>query len=552
MNVVGITALCLVLTGYEPWLVPHNSQTCHKQLHPFPHISMCSFYIMLESSSSDAVTCPGLTRSANFEIWELQITSKLCQGKVLSATLSTDILLTAQTSSTPSTSTSSTSSTSGSTAMPQCLTSSASSTEDTRKWMEYDEKAYGIIQDHISNALLIKTRSHKTAKALFDALIEIHWAVSLPTTFYAFQQLFASTWDGTSPISDHIVSLQILETWLARMKFSIDQRVLAFILLNSLLKTLEWNSFISSVINTVEETKLTLDTIEVHILSEDSQLNPPSSESALKVSNKGRNHIRSDFIFCEHHQHSRHTRNDCYAYQHWLNSGHSSSDTHAYQNWAKELQRGGGGKWKGKDKDKDKANVSEDPPEWNSRTSEHVNIATEHVSCSLIHRIQAYLLSESNAKGKDTIIIDSRVTSHMVPHHSWFHSYTPLSTPHTVTLGNGSTAYAIYTGSVIMWSVVNGKTYDIILSNVLLILEFHLSFISVHCLSSVGLSTIFSANSSSCFIKQGRTPILIGTHWHGLYHAGIWPELTLEAVLASVDINLLHWHMGHIPTSRIE
>ena len=285
---------------------------------------------MPESSSSDAVTCPVLTRPVNFEIWELQITSKLCQEKVLGATLSTNVLLTAQTSSTPSLSTSSTSSTSVSTVTSQSLTSSVSSTEDTQKWMERNEKAHDIIQDHISNALLIKMRSHKTAKALFDALIEIYWAASLPTTFYTFWQLFASTWDGTSPISDHITSLQTLETQLARMKFSIDQRVLAFILPNSLPKTPEWNSFTSSVINTVEETKLTLDAIKVHILSEDSQLNPPSSESALKVSNKGRNHTGSDFMFCEHHQCSGHTRNDCYVYQCWLNSDHSSSDTHAY------------------------------------------------------------------------------------------------------------------------------------------------------------------------------------------------------------------------------
>ena len=88
--------------------------------------------------------------------------------------------------------------------------------------MEHNEKAHDIIQDHISDALLIKTRSHKIAKALFDTLIEIHWVASLPTAFYAFQQLFVSTWDGTSSISDHIASLQTLETQLAGMKFSID------------------------------------------------------------------------------------------------------------------------------------------------------------------------------------------------------------------------------------------------------------------------------------------------------------------------------------------
>ena len=162
---------------------------------------------MPESSSSDAVTCPVLTGSANFEIWEFRITSKLCREKVLGAALGTNVLLTAQTSSTLSPSTSSTSSTSVSTMAPQSLTFSASSIEDIQKWMECDEKAHGIIQDHISDALLIKTRSHKTAKALFDILIEIHRAASLLTIFYAFWQLFASTWDGTSPISDHITSL---------------------------------------------------------------------------------------------------------------------------------------------------------------------------------------------------------------------------------------------------------------------------------------------------------------------------------------------------------
>ena len=132
--------------------------------------------------------------------------------------------------------------------------------------------------------------------------------------FYAFQQLFSSIWDGTSPISDHIGSLQTLETWFAGMKFSIDQKVLAFILLNSLLKTLEWNSFTSSIINIVEETKLPLDAIKVYILSKDYWLNPPSSKSALNVSNKSRNCTGSDSMFCEHHQHSGHIGNDCYAY----------------------------------------------------------------------------------------------------------------------------------------------------------------------------------------------------------------------------------------------
>ena len=303
LNVGGIGHYCPLFSFDRLWALasalqqPDSSQMTLS----FSHISTCSFHTMPESSSSDAVTCPTLTGLANFEIWELQITSKLHWEKVLSAALDTNVLLTAQTSSTPSTLIFSASSTSVPTATLKSLISSAFSTEDAWKWMERDEKAHDIIQDHTSNALLIKMRSHETAKELFDALIEIHQVVSLPTAFYVFWQLFASIWDRASPISDHITSLWTLETWLAGIKFSINQKVLIFILLNSISKTPEWNSFTSSIINTVEETKLILDAIEVCILSEDSWLNPPSSKSALKVSNKDRSCTRSDSMFYEHH-----------------------------------------------------------------------------------------------------------------------------------------------------------------------------------------------------------------------------------------------------------
>ncbi|KIJ10561.1 hypothetical protein PAXINDRAFT_85894 [Paxillus involutus ATCC 200175] len=49
------------------------------------------------------------------------------------------------------------------------------------------------------------------------------------------------------------------------MKFSVDNKLLSFILLNSLPKTSEWEMFKSSVVNTVEESNLTFDAIETRI-----------------------------------------------------------------------------------------------------------------------------------------------------------------------------------------------------------------------------------------------------------------------------------------------
>jgi len=66
------------------------------------------------------------------------------------------------------------------------------------------------------------------------------------------------------------------------------------------------------------------------------------------------------------------------------------------------------------DKGKEKANTVEgtlDPPD-------STNVVCEHVPKSLIHHIHAYSSSEQNDSGRDTLIIDSSASLHMVPHWS--------------------------------------------------------------------------------------------------------------------------------------
>ena len=54
------------------------------------------------------------------------------------------------------------------------------------------------------------------------------------------------------------------------------------------------------------------------------------------------------------------------------------------------------------------------------------------------------------------------------------------------------------------------------------------------------------------YVRKDRNTILVATHKHGLYHARVTPDNQKEAALATVDINLLHRHMGHISTNRIQ
>jgi len=110
---------------------------------------------------------------------------------------------------------------------------------DIRDWQECDKKAHSIIQEHLSDALLLKTTSCASTKELWDKLLSLLNALNTSSTFYIFQQLFNVAWDSNSGVLEHITTLWTSESRLAAIKFAIDSKVLAFILLNSLPKTLE-------------------------------------------------------------------------------------------------------------------------------------------------------------------------------------------------------------------------------------------------------------------------------------------------------------------------
>ncbi|KIK79325.1 hypothetical protein PAXRUDRAFT_119317, partial [Paxillus rubicundulus Ve08.2h10] len=128
---------------------------------------------------------------STFQIWKLQIMVNLQREKVLGAALGTDTCL---------------------------ITSLSIPGTTTAVPTEQNKRVHRIIQDSISDALLLKMEMHTTAQDLFDALLSIHKASNLASTFYIFQQLFNSAWSRGSAISEHIASLQTLEAHLAGMK----------------------------------------------------------------------------------------------------------------------------------------------------------------------------------------------------------------------------------------------------------------------------------------------------------------------------------------------
>ena len=109
---------------------------------------------------SDAVhTEETLTGPNNYEIWKVHISAKLRPEKVFGVVLGTDI-------------------------MP--VVSTLVTASDVQVWQEHDEKAHGIIQLCISDALLMKTRKETSSKGLFDALMTLHKTPNISSTFYLF------------------------------------------------------------------------------------------------------------------------------------------------------------------------------------------------------------------------------------------------------------------------------------------------------------------------------------------------------------------------------
>jgi hypothetical protein len=230
--------------------------------------------------SSDTVqTNEILTGPENFPLWKVKVIHKLRSSKVYGVITTADPL-------------------------PVVGTARAVAS-DLRDWIARDEKAHGIIQERLSDALLLKTESCTSAMALWEELKKLLDAPNVSSTFYIFQQLFRATWDGsTRTVSEHIASLRTSEARLAAMKFTVDAKVMAFILLNSLPKTPEWELFKGTLINSTEESKITFDAVETRIIAEDTRLHSSSgSESAMKASGPSQSSTCSpnSSTWCEHH-----------------------------------------------------------------------------------------------------------------------------------------------------------------------------------------------------------------------------------------------------------
>ncbi|KAF8578053.1 hypothetical protein K439DRAFT_1276579, partial [Ramaria rubella] len=153
----------------------------------------------------DSNDCPILMDTTGFQIWKIRMTAELHDKKVWGLVDGTEV------NPGPS------------------VTIYPSYYNGTNSWEIRDGKAHSTIVKHLSNTLIYK---HVTPSQMAKEL----W----------------SSWDGSSEVNKHLSKLHAADKRLASMKRHIDDEFMAFFLLHSLPKTSQFETLMTTILNSIQ------------------------------------------------------------------------------------------------------------------------------------------------------------------------------------------------------------------------------------------------------------------------------------------------------------
>ncbi|KIY43750.1 hypothetical protein FISHEDRAFT_29801, partial [Fistulina hepatica ATCC 64428] len=228
------------------------------------------------AESTQTSTCPVLTGEGNFTIWKIRIRAKLASAKVAGIAYGTD------------TRDSITTAVAAATAAFISTAGSTSTIQPTDSWEIRDQKAHGIIVEHLSDSLVMAlVTENQSAKELMDSVISKYEAQS---------------------------------TGLRGMTKSVDDEFTAFLLLHSLPNEEPWTTLRTSILNSIPaSSKLSFADAETRILLQASSMSSVSPSPALvakPAANTGRSSKpRKPRVtkHCEVHGDCGHSTEDCNA-----------------------------------------------------------------------------------------------------------------------------------------------------------------------------------------------------------------------------------------------
>jgi transposase InsO family protein len=488
-------------------------------------------------SSSEKTHCPTLSGAKDFAIWKVRIFGLLRREKVLGYATGRIIR--------PSTTT-----------PAPFIYGTATSTST---WDDLDEKAHGIIVEHLSDRLAIQVSSLATSKEVLDKIIHLHESTNVGVrAFLALVEMIGARWDGVSSVEDHISRIREASSILDAMGRGVSDEFLGFLLLHSLPDEPIWDTFRTTILSAipvipapvpvpagttapppVATVLLTFDTVEAKLVAQVDHMNrqvESAGDTALKASTSA--HATSSRPSTSRPSSST--------------PGTQTCDLHGAGNHAtkdcRTLKRRAEEKAKAKDKSKAKAKANSADADTDSDSSDaSANAHFVTVGKRVAKSIRLYSARDSPGHA-NTCIADTGATSHIVPHRDWFEStsYRAFDKPRKVHFGDQSYAEALGIGDVHLTSKVDGQTCTVILTHVLHVPSFNLSLISVHRLCNKGIRAKFTHDA--CRVSLDGKVIMTGYHKRNLYHLRVLPIVhlpPLELAHAAIDINVLHRRLGH-------
>ncbi|KIY45314.1 hypothetical protein FISHEDRAFT_31761, partial [Fistulina hepatica ATCC 64428] len=143
---------------------------------------------MAESTQSS--TCPVLTGENNFTIWKIRIRAKLASAKRLLGVVTISTI-------------------------------GLSTIQPTDSWDIRDQKAHGIVVEHLSDSLVMAlVTENQSAKELMDAVISKFETQSTGLrSYYILTEMMGMKWDGAlgESLTDHITRIRSLGSQLRGM-----------------------------------------------------------------------------------------------------------------------------------------------------------------------------------------------------------------------------------------------------------------------------------------------------------------------------------------------
>ena len=207
--------------------------------------------------STSTSTCPILMGASNFALWRIRIVEKLCTEKVYSCISGDDANLNLVSNPTAS-------------VIYPLISAVRSPSSFYNLWHVCDGKAHGIITQHLNDHDVLTYTSSPTSKELFDRIACKYEGTNIGVNaFYMFATMMGHKYTDGMPIDNHISTLASDSQKLILMNKTFNDKFLAFLLLYSLPLTPSWETFESSVLNSLPtNAKLSFENVSNHLLAE--------------------------------------------------------------------------------------------------------------------------------------------------------------------------------------------------------------------------------------------------------------------------------------------